>query len=607
VPEVIAIEPEPFSRSSPGDETAYAAFSRDTRSALQLLLELSCSACHASAAALVVVDGELERTLATSGIAPYAVPKQRGFCNQLRHAVEPTLARAEQLRAAGVQLPFADPWPQWVWQMRPLHSWGSAQSLLWVAKPADQPYGPEELHAIERCSRLAERELTLLGRNKEIIVQRERATVEIAKFHEQLHRQHLLYRELAKHLPGTAVLIYDVDLQVRVQEGWQALDWPHEDSHVQVGQHVAQYFAPRDVGRIDSACRQAIERQRVTFEIQVAARSYELSAGPLPDTDGNVVFGILLVRDITDGRAERAHSAAVTARLEALVESLEDGILVQDEHLRVQLCSNRLRRLIQLDGEEDASIFRDGHALMARMASVCFIPEAFEESTCRLIEARAAQRNELVYLADMRVIERDYVPLMADDRHIGHLWVYRDVTQREQTKDLLQQQADQLRALSLVDELTGLYNRRGFLTLATQQLKLCDRTMRPALVVFVDLDGMKRINDELGHEFGDQALIETANVLRNCMRYSDVIARLGGDEFVALAIDAASDTTEGIQRRLNEGLAKNNNKPDRAFELQFSIGIAPYDPASAEMVEEVLARADGLMYEQKRARKTERK
>jgi diguanylate cyclase (GGDEF)-like protein len=91
------------------------------------------------------------------------------------------------------------------------------------------------------------------------------------------------------------------------------------------------------------------------------------------------------------------------------------------------------------------------------------------------------------------------------------------------------------------------------------------------------------------------------------MRYSDVIARLGGDEFVALAIDAASDTADAIQNRLREGLSKNNSKPGRAFELQFSIGIAPYDPASAEMVEEVLARADGLMYEQKRARKSERK
>ena len=289
------------------------------------------------------------------------------------------------------------------------------------------------------------------------------------------------------------------------------------------------------------------------------------------------------------------------------MESLDDGILVEDERRQVQLCNNRLRELMQFDTGDAPHLTQDGHELMTRMASVCFIPEAFEESTNSLIESRTAKRNELVYLADMRIIERDYVPLSVENRSVGHLWVYRDVTQREVGKDSLQRQADEQRALSLVDELTGLYNRRGFLTLATQQLKLNDRTLSPALIVFVDLDGMKRINDELGHEFGDQALVETSNVLRHCFRHSDVIARLGGDEFVALAIDAAPDTCDSIEQRLREALADNNSKPNRQFELQFSIGIAPYDPNSAEMVEEVLARADALMYEQKRARKAERK
>ena len=131
--------------------------------------------------------------------------------------------------------------------------------------------------------------------------------------------------------------------------------------------------------------------------------------------------------------------------------------------------------------------------------------------------------------------------------------------------------------------------------------------MRPALVVFVDLDGMKRINDELGHELGDQALTETANTMRQCFRYSDVLARLGGDEFVALAIDAPEDTAAAIEARLYEKLADLNAKPGRPFELQFSVGMAPYDLSRAEMIEEVLARADSLMYEQKRARKAARK
>jgi diguanylate cyclase (GGDEF)-like protein len=597
----------PLSTATSGSEAAYASLSRDTKLALQRLLQLAVSACRAEAAALLVVDRDVETTVVTHGVDQYTVARRTGLHAQLKDGLQSATFHDQQLQAAGVQFPFLRNWPQWAWQAHGLQCWANSPALLWVARSSTQPFRPEELDAIEHCAALAERELTFLGRSKDIVVQRQRATVEIARLHEQLYRQHVLYRELAKHLPGTAVLVFDTDLQVRIQEGWQALEWPFPGEVGLPGGHVAQRFTVDHLSRVDSACRQAVEGSRTTFEIRLAQRSYELSAGPLPDPSGSVVFAILVVRDVTEDRLKRVESAATTARLEALVESLDDGILVEDQHQGVQLCSNRLRALMQLGSDEQSLITRDGRALLARMASICFIPEAFEESTMRLAEARTAQRNELIYLADMRVIERDYVPLAVDGQHLGHLWVYRDVTQREQTKDLLQQQADHLRALSLVDELTGLYNRRGFLTLATQQLKLCDRTMRPALVVFIDLDGMKRINDELGHEFGDQALIETANILRNCMRNSDVIARLGGDEFVALALDATYDTSDGIERRLNEGLEKANTKPGRAFVLQFSIGIAPYDPASAEMIEEVLARADGLMYEQKRARNAGRK
>jgi diguanylate cyclase (GGDEF)-like protein len=586
---------------------AHACLARETTDALQYVTRLAAAACRAEAAALVAVHGDEEQALTAVGIDNYTVPKHKGLLSQLPGLGVISSFADEQLRTAGVEFPFANDWPQWVWQLRRIQPWGNGETLIWIARSSKLPFLPEEIHAFELCAELAERELTFLARHKDIVLQRELATVEIAHFHEQLSRQHLLYRELAKHLPGTAVLVFDVDLHVRIQEGWRALDWPCDNGNVQTGHLVTEHFASHDAGRIDAACRKAIDRQHDTFEIRLKNRCYELSAGPLPDPSGTVVFGILVVRDVTEDREKRTESAAVTARLEALVESLDDGILVEDEHRQVQLCSNRLRELMQFDTGGVSNVTRDGHELMTRMASVCFIPEAFEESTSALIASRTAKRNELVYLADMRIIERDYVPLSVENRSVGHLWVYRDVTQREVGKDSLQRQADEQRALSLVDELTGLYNRRGFLTLATQQLKLNDRTLSPALIVFVDLDGMKRINDELGHEFGDQALIETSNVLRHCFRHSDVIARLGGDEFVALAIDASPDTCISIEQRLYEALAENNGKPNRSFELQFSIGIAPYDPSSAEMVEEVLARADALMYEHKRARKAERK
>ncbi len=160
----------------------------------------------------------------------------------------------------------------------------------------------------------------------------------------------------------------------------------------------------------------------------------------------------------------------------------------------------------------------------------------------------------------------------------------------------------ELRALSLVDQLTGLSNRRGFLLLAEQQLRIANRTKRGILLLFADLDGMKRINDTLGHREGDLALAETAEVLRQTFRESDIIARIGGDEFAIVAIEAEKDSAEILVRRLRENLAARNGKGVRRYDLSMSLGIARYDPGSPCTLDELLARADKLMYGEKHGR-----
>ncbi|HTC19222.1 MAG TPA: diguanylate cyclase, partial [bacterium] len=97
-----------------------------------------------------------------------------------------------------------------------------------------------------------------------------------------------------------------------------------------------------------------------------------------------------------------------------------------------------------------------------------------------------------------------------------------------------QKHLKQLKANSVVDELTGLYNRRGFLIHANEQIKMSDRTGQILLMLFADVDGLKAINDKLGHHRGDLALMETAHILREAVRETDVLGRLSGDEFVAL-------------------------------------------------------------------------
>jgi len=157
-----------------------------------------------------------------------------------------------------------------------------------------------------------------------------------------------------------------------------------------------------------------------------------------------------------------------------------------------------------------------------------------------------------------------------------------------------------LRALALIDELTGLYNRRGFFTLAQQQLKTANRTKSRLALLFADFDGLKQINDTFGHPEGDRALIEVANATRETFRESDIIARIGGDEFVVLAVETDGAPAEILAARLQENLAAHNAREGRRYELALSVGLARYDPERPCSIDELLTQADRAMYERKR-------
>ncbi|MFL5582375.1 MAG: GGDEF domain-containing protein [Gemmatimonadaceae bacterium] len=165
---------------------------------------------------------------------------------------------------------------------------------------------------------------------------------------------------------------------------------------------------------------------------------------------------------------------------------------------------------------------------------------------------------------------------------------------------------NELRGLTLVDELTSLYNRRGFMALALAELRLANRMRHAVAQLFIDLDGLKDINDTLGHVEGDRALVETAELLRSTFRDSDVIARLSGDEFAVLVVDAREPAPEVMVRRLREQLAERNLRPGRRWTLSLSVGMATYDPSAPCTVEELMARADAWMYAQKREKHAQR-
>ncbi len=159
-----------------------------------------------------------------------------------------------------------------------------------------------------------------------------------------------------------------------------------------------------------------------------------------------------------------------------------------------------------------------------------------------------------------------------------------------------------LRAMSLIDDMTGLYNRRGLFALAQQQLRMADRMSKRLSLIFVDLDDLKLVNDGFGHSTGDAILMETAHLLRETFRDSDIVARIGGDEFVVLAMESANSSPGAWSSRLRERIAQ-RNAAEHQFPLRLSMGIAYYDPEFPTTIEALLARADQLMYQEKRRKR----
>jgi len=162
---------------------------------------------------------------------------------------------------------------------------------------------------------------------------------------------------------------------------------------------------------------------------------------------------------------------------------------------------------------------------------------------------------------------------------------------------------EQLRSMSFTDELTGLPNRRGFFSLAEQQLKMAQRNEWGLVLLFADLDGFKRINDTQGHRTGDEALMEMSALFRKSFRDSDIIARMGGDEFAILLVNPRKGSVAAAQKRLHQNLDRFNARPGGAYALHVSIGSSEFGFGELKQIDELLKAADERMYQAKERKK----
>ncbi len=163
----------------------------------------------------------------------------------------------------------------------------------------------------------------------------------------------------------------------------------------------------------------------------------------------------------------------------------------------------------------------------------------------------------------------------------------------------------ELYRLLLTDDLTGVYNRRGFFTLAEHIMKLAKRRKKRVLLLYADLDDLKGINDRFGHREGDAALTAMGKILKMNCRESDIVARIGGDEFVVLLIETTRDCFQLVTDRMKENLELHNTSTKKDYGLMMSFGTSIYDPDSPLTIDELLARADKSMYAKKTAEESD--
>ncbi len=284
-----------------------------------------------------------------------------------------------------------------------------------------------------------------------------------------------------------------------------------------------------------------------------------------------------------------------------LVDSLADAVFVVDPEWRIVTLNLSANRLLGTGRDAVGHVIDDVFRQFPELVAVCQ-GTGDQEAEVPMRPQRSGPPGPEASMGASQASRWFNVRIsaIADERgrDAGFLVVVRDVTERRQM-------VDTIRTLSLTDELTGLLNRRGFTTLAEQQMRTSIRTGNRIWLLFADLDGLKDINDRLGHDAGDRALCETAQLLTTGLfREADLVARLGGDEFAILATEVSASDGDSVVTRVENAVRRANEAPGREFMLSLSAGVAVFDPVRPQTLDELIGAADRRMYRAKHSQRT---
>jgi diguanylate cyclase (GGDEF)-like protein/PAS domain S-box-containing protein len=298
-----------------------------------------------------------------------------------------------------------------------------------------------------------------------------------------------------------------------------------------------------------------------------------------------------LEMEIAEHRRSETALKKSEEKYRSLVESTDDSIYVIDKGHRYLFINKKHRgRLGISDTDYIGKTYGDFHSPGITMGFKKIVEEVFARGESMRLEHLSERDNEHYLLTLSPVRESD-----------GKISAVTVVSKRVTELKRMEQE---LRDLSLTDELTGLYNRRGFFTLAEQQTRMAKRNKNMVFILYADMDNLKVINDTFGHREGDMALVDTAKILKESFRDSDIIARIGGDEFVVMPIGASEMEAKITVERLFRQTEIANRARNRNFRLSLSVGITHYDPEHPATIADLLVFGDTAMYEDKKGKKS---
>jgi len=368
-----------------------------------------------------------------------------------------------------------------------------------------------------------------------------------------------------------------------------------------LGRHFSSYSHPEDLAADRDLFQELLQKKRDSYRL--AKRDLRTDGGTIwvllavalvHSPNQNVQYVIRISEDITERK--QAEDAVIRSRdfYRTLMDELPNPIRLADTDGK---CDYFNRAWLEFTGRNPDQEVGDGwmeniHPDDGERVRTLY-QNALREQRPFMVEYRLRPSG-----GGFRwVVESGHPYRGMNGEFAGYISSCLDIHERKALQDMLE-------TISISDDLTGLLNRRGFFTLAQQQIKLANRAKRRLFLIYGDIDGLKRVNDTLGHAAGDRMLVETAGLLREVFRESDIIARLGGDEFaVLLTEESNTPDTAVILDRLRESLRAHNERAPGGPPVSLSIGLQVYDPGHPSSFDKLISQADALMYEEKKVKK----